>query len=190
MFPYNVYNLSNRSKAVSESGFALTTFTALLPWKGKGSPGVKVQLAETKHAVTHLHLQIYKQFIHLYSLTAVCSLFKVITSKSVRKRVSENMERNIVGAGKTSLLSVTQHQPVVWPNFLDHVYWDKWFTGEGRLFCENFYPAYHLLSGLVAHTSYPGQVWPYYVKICHIVFPLFGREDFAVIQTLSQKLEA
>ena len=99
------------------------------------------------------------------------------------------MEQNIVGAGKTSLLSVTQHQPVVWPNFLDHVYWDKWFTGEGEAFCENFYPAYHLLSGLVAHTSYPGQVWPYYVKICHIVFPLFGREDFAVIQNLSRKLE-
>ena len=134
MFPYNVYNLSNRSKAESESGFASTTFTALLPWNGKWSPGVKVQLAETKHAVTHLHLHIYKQFIRLYSLTAVCSLFKVITSKSVRKRVSENMERNIVGAGKTSLLSVTQHQPVVWPNFLDHVYWDKWFTGERRLF--------------------------------------------------------
>ena len=81
------------------------------------------------------------------------------------------MEQNIVRAGKTSLLSVNQHQPVVWPNFLVHVYWEKWFTGEGEAFCENFYPAYHPLSGLVAQTSCPGQVCPIMSKSVTFSFP-------------------
>ena len=57
--------------------------------KEKDHQVLRVELAKTKHALTHLHQHIYKQFIHLHCLTAVCSLFEVETPKSVRKRISE-----------------------------------------------------------------------------------------------------
>ena len=50
--------------AERENGFLLTTFTALLPYKGKGSPGVKVELALDKTCTDPLTLT-HLQAVHL-----------------------------------------------------------------------------------------------------------------------------